>query len=356
MNANELHPNCCDAVDLGTVAVVIPCRNEQAEILSVVATLPEGLGQWLVVDNGSDATCSQLLKEQLSPENVLRIPQPLGVGGAFLVGSQALKPEIRWVCKLDGDGQFNAVALGAFLERAQRSERSLVKTARCDPRDWRLNPDRAGSRHWGNQLLTLLVAMASGYYLLEDGTSGLFLIDRSALRAAEAMGGLRHDHGFETTLLINLGALGADLLELRVPIRYSPHRKRTFVARALALPLLMSLWGGLSSRLLRSHLVYRLSAGGCLLLLSGGLLVAGLGLTAVAAIKAVSLGIPTTPGISAAATSLLSWGILGVLGFLAYDFASTFQRYRNASAFDCWQPMATHGIQATKNHQPKRPS
>lgn len=338
------------------MAVVIPCHNETATILDVVAGLPSGLGQWLVVDNGSCVECQALLQEAIPADHLLTFSEPLGVGGAFLAGYQQLDPSLRWICKLDGDDQFRDVALAALLEITAGSGRALVKTARCNRQGWGMEAARSGSRHWGNQLLTLVLALASGYYLLEDGTSGLFVIERSALEAAEALGGLRHDHGFETSLLLNLGGLGASVLELRVPVRYNKERGRTFSGRTLAVPLLCCLVQGGWSRLLRSHLVYRLSAGGVLMMAGLALLASGVGLTAMAAIKAVGQGIPTTPGISAAATSLISWGGLAALAFVAYDFAGTYRRFRCTTRFACWQPIATQGIQATRTHQANRPS
>jgi len=342
--------------DLSQLAVVIPCHNEEDTILKVVDSLPKGLGQWLVVDNGSSSSCRRLLQEHLAAEHLISVEEPLGVGGAFLKGCEKLEDHIRWICKLDGDDQFADVELETFLAKATISGAELVKTARCNRLGWGIEPQRSLSRHWGNQLVTLALALASGYYLLEDGTSGLFVIERSALEAVSAWGGVRRDHGFETSLLINLGCLGANLLELRIPIRYNQYRRHTFQARAMVLPLLGCLWRGLNARLLGTHLMYRFSAGGVLLLSSIGLLGAGAALTALATIKALHMGAPTTPGISAAATSLMSLGILAGIGFFSYDFASTFRRYRNATFFDCWQPMATQGIHATRNDQPKRPS
>jgi glycosyltransferase involved in cell wall biosynthesis len=338
------------------MAVVIPCRNETAAILDVVANLPKGLGQWLVVDNGSDLGCQTLLQHHIPNDHLLSFQEPLGVGGAFLAGCSRLHASIRWVCKLDGDGQFGDVALAELLRVAAQSNRALLKTARCSPQGWGMEAERCASRHWGNQLLTMMLAVASGYYLLEDGTSGLFVIERQALTAAAAVGSLRPDYGFETSLLLTLGSLGATVMELRVPVLYCGERGKTFKARMFALPLLLALVQGGIGRLLRNHLVYRLSAGGVLLALAAVLLASGIWLTTLAAIKAVGLGLPTTPGISAAATSLISWGLLCGAGFVAYDFAGAYRRFCCTTLFACWKPMATQGIQATNTHQAKRPS
>lgn len=341
---------------LEQMAVVILCRNETSTILETVASLPEGLGQWLVVDNGSSQECIALLQGAIPAANLLSVPKALGVGGAFLSGCRQLYPGIRWICKVDGDGQFGEVALLELLRVAVGSKTAMVKTARCNRQGWSLEPQRSPSRHWGNQVLTLLLALASGYYLMEDGTSGLFVIERRAMEIVEALGGLRSDHGFETTLLLSLGSLGANVLEVRVPVRYFPQRERTFSGRSLVKPLLWCLWKGAWRRLMRNHLVYRLSTGGLLLIAAGCMLGLGTGLTIFAFIKALSGGIPTTPGISAAATSLLGWGLIAGLCFVAYDLASTFRRFRCLTAFECWQPIDTHGIQATKTHQANRPS
>lgn len=341
---------------LKQVAVVIPCRNETHTILEVVAALPPGIGQWLVVDNGSSPQCQALLHREIPTGNLLQTTEALGVGGAFLAGCRNLDPGIDWICKLDGDGQFCDVDLTQLFRIAVSSDAALVKTARCNQHGWGVEPERSGSRHWGNQLLTLLLAIGSGYYLLEDGTSGLFLIRRQALEVASILGGLRLDHGFETSLLLNLGGVGADVVELRVPVRYWEQRGRTFSGRALAFPLAWCLIRGGWRRLLRTHLLYRLSPGGILLAAASVLVMLGFGLGIYASIKALSAGAPTTPGISAAATSLLSWGLIAALGFLAYDFASTFRRFCCKTAFGCWKPIATQGIQATRAHQAKRPS
>ena len=351
-----LDPKTIRLSALSQTAVVIPCHNEENTILKVVESLHKGLGQYLVIDNGSSASCRQYLKANLTGEHLLSVEEPLGVGGAFLAGCERLKGDIHWICKLDGDDQFADVALDSFLTQAAINHTSLVKTARCNRLGWGIEKHRSLSRHWGNQLVTLALGIASGYYLLEDGTSGLFVIERSALEAAKNRGDLRHDHGFETSLLINLGCLGASMLELRIPIRYDSNRRRTFQGRALIKPLLALICGGLKERLLGEHLIYRFSPGGILLLISSSFFGAGAALTALATFKALSMGVPTTPGISAAATGLMSLGLLTGVGFFIYDFAATFRRYRNATNFDCWQPIATQGIQATRNHQAKRPS
>ena len=342
--------------DLATTAVIILCRNEIATIKQVVASLPRGLGDWFVVDNGSDPLCSNFIQKFIPSEHLISIKKPLGVGGAFLEGCKSLKPTIKWICKLDGDGQFNNVAIHQFLMRATACKETLVKTARCNTRGWWIDCQRSKTRHWGNQINNLLVSMASGYYLLQDATSGLFVIQRPALDALIYQGRLKNDYRFESSLIIALGEFGADILELAVPIIYDYSRKRTFSGRSLALPLLLENLVGLFRRMLRNHLLYRLSGGGVLFIIGIGFIGAGLLLSVIASIKAISQGVPTTPGISTGAASLLSWGLISIVGFLTYDFACTFRNYRNKTAFDLWVPIATQGIHATKNHQPKRPS
>lgn len=338
------------------VAVIIPCRNEFKTISSTIAALPASLGQWLVVDNGSTPECRQLLEQNLSPSNLLSHPCALGVGGAFLLGCQHLNSEILWICKLDGDGQFNDVSLIDFLRVAIHSNSTFIKTARCNSRGLWVEQARSASRHWGNQILTMMLSVASGYYLLEDATSGLFVINRHALEVAMSIGRIRNDYCFETSLLLSLATLGSDILELRVPVRYFEDRGVTFKGRHLVTPLLACLCIGAWRRIARFHLVYRLSLGGLLLTSSFIFFTTGAGLAMLATIKALSSSSPTTPGISTASTGLLGWGLITSLAYLAYDFASSFSHYSCRTLFECWHPRATHGIQATKEHQAKRPS
>ena len=74
--ADQMTKRCSD---LSQLAVVIPCHNEEHTILQVVDSLPKGLGQWLVVDNGSSASCRELLQEHLAADRLLIVEEPLGV-------------------------------------------------------------------------------------------------------------------------------------------------------------------------------------------------------------------------------------------------------------------------------------
>lgn len=85
-----------------TVAVVIPCLDEEDSIAGVVReAMAEGVGEVIVVDNGStDRTA-----ERAAAAGARVVIQPVrGYGRACAAGLAAVRPGTEIVCFLDGDG------------------------------------------------------------------------------------------------------------------------------------------------------------------------------------------------------------------------------------------------------------
>ncbi len=96
------------------LSIVIPAKNEEGAIGSVVSTARETFpdAEIIVVDDGStDSTASVAESEGAS---VVRHPESLGNGAAVKSGARAASGEI--LAFMDGDGQHDARELGSLLE------------------------------------------------------------------------------------------------------------------------------------------------------------------------------------------------------------------------------------------------
>lgn len=84
------------------VAVVIPCLNEEAPIAGVVReVLAEGIGEVIVVDNGSTDRTAAVA----AAAGARVVSQPLrGYGRACAAGVVAVAPGTEILCFMDGDG------------------------------------------------------------------------------------------------------------------------------------------------------------------------------------------------------------------------------------------------------------
>jgi glycosyltransferase involved in cell wall biosynthesis len=115
-------------VDRPTVAVVIPCLDEEAAIGSCVAALrSHGLGEVIVVDGGS---ADRTVERAAAAGARVVIQQRRGYGRAMLAGIAAISPHASIVLFIDGDGSDRPEMVPAVLAPIERGEADLVLGSR----------------------------------------------------------------------------------------------------------------------------------------------------------------------------------------------------------------------------------
>ena len=114
------------------LSVVVPVRNEGANIASLIAEIEAalpGLAHEIVyVDDGSDDETPQVLRDQraVAPLVVRRHRVSCGQSAAIVTGVRVASG--TWIATLDGDGQNDPADIPALLARAQAAT-GLVLTA-----------------------------------------------------------------------------------------------------------------------------------------------------------------------------------------------------------------------------------
>ncbi len=113
-----------------TVAV-IPCYNHPQTIgFMVDAVRARGL-HVVVVDDGSDAVCAQVLDELASMHggamNLVRLPYNQGKGGAMMAGlRRALALGYTHALQIDADGQHDVADIPKFLATSNEQPQAVV--------------------------------------------------------------------------------------------------------------------------------------------------------------------------------------------------------------------------------------
>ncbi|NJN87567.1 MAG: glycosyltransferase, partial [Leptolyngbyaceae cyanobacterium SL_7_1] len=108
------------SLNLDRILVLIPVRNEEATIATVIQSLHQvGLHQIRVIDNGSSDR-SAMVAEAAGAKVVVE-PQP-GYGRACWQGLQDLPPEIEWILFCDGDGSDDLSQLPELFAKAGEAE------------------------------------------------------------------------------------------------------------------------------------------------------------------------------------------------------------------------------------------
>jgi glycosyltransferase involved in cell wall biosynthesis len=230
-------------VTLADVSLVIPCLNEEEPIAEVVReALAQGLGEVIVVDNGSTDRTAELA----AAAGARVVSQPIrGYGRACAAGVAAAQGEI--ICFMDGDGsdvpEFIAAVVGPIAEGRT---------------DFTMGSRLRGRREPGSMTPQQLLAGRLAGLLLR-ATYGVRFTDMSPLRAMRAdrlvaLGMREETYGWNLEMQMRAAAGGLRCLEIPVDHRC---RRGGEVARDLGLAAGMKAAWKISTTFLRLALALR---------------------------------------------------------------------------------------------------
>jgi glycosyltransferase involved in cell wall biosynthesis len=201
-----------------TVSVIIPARNEAANLSQVFGTLPAWVDEVIVVDGHStDETVAVAVA--LRPDAKIIAQPGWGKGDALLAGFAAASGEI--IVTIDADGSTDGAEIVRFVG-ALVAGADYVKGSRFTGSG--RSDDITGVRRCGNRLLNVLVnwMFRAQFTDLCYGYNAFWARHLDALRIDCA--------GFEIETLMNIRAAKAGLMIQEVP---SHERRRLFGASNL---------------------------------------------------------------------------------------------------------------------------
>jgi glycosyltransferase involved in cell wall biosynthesis len=188
-----------------TVSVVIPALNEAENLPHVLAHLPQGLHEVIIVDgHSSDHTVA--VARQVCPDALILTQVGRGKGNALATGFAACTGDI--VVTLDADGSTDGAEIPRFVA-ALCSGADFVKGSRFAQGG--ASSDITRLRRWGNQGLNALVnaLYQTSFTDLCYGYNAFW---------ARCLPYMRVDcEGFEVETLVNVRAAKAGLVIHEVP-------------------------------------------------------------------------------------------------------------------------------------------
>ena len=201
-----------------TVSVVIPARNEAANLPHVFATLPHWVDEIILVD-GHSTDDTVAVTRIFCPEARIINQSGTGKGDALTAGFAAATGDI--IVTIDADGSTDGVEIvqfvGALVTGADFAKGSRFSgSGRSD--------DITGVRRWGNRLLNMLVnrMFRTQFTDLCYGYNALWARHLDALQI--------NCTGFEIETLMNIRAARAGLKIHEIP---SHERRRIYGASNL---------------------------------------------------------------------------------------------------------------------------
>ncbi|MBO0751556.1 MAG: glycosyltransferase family 2 protein [Bradyrhizobiaceae bacterium] len=191
-------------------AIIIPCLNEEEPIADVVReVLAEGIGEVIVVDNGSSDRTAE--RAAAAGARVVREPRR-GYGRACAAGLKAVGRSTEIVCFLDGDGSDVPSFIGAVIAPLVRGEADFVMGSRLRGRrePGSMTPQQIAAGWLAGQLLRLVY--------------GARFTDMSPLRALrtetlKALAMTEETYGWNLEMQMRVAARGLRSVEIPVDHR-----------------------------------------------------------------------------------------------------------------------------------------
>ena len=167
-----------------SIAVVIPCHNEETQIKKVIETMPNYVDKMIVIDDCSKDNTATVVKTLMKKESkVIFIRHDInqGVGGAIATGYKwSKKNNIDVAVVMAGDGQMDPNDLTAIIEPVVSGESDYSKGNRLFTGEAYKKIPKL--RYLGNSILSLLTKIASGYWHIADSQTGYTAINKKALK------------------------------------------------------------------------------------------------------------------------------------------------------------------------------
>jgi glycosyltransferase involved in cell wall biosynthesis len=210
-----------------TVSVVIPAKNEARNLPHVLAALPEGLYEVILVDgNSTDGTVDIALEHR--PDIVVIGQNRKGKGNALACGFARATGD--FIVMLDADGSTDPAEIPRFVD-ALRQGADFAKGSRFMPGagSTDISRLRQAGNYWLNRVVNVLYGtrytdLCYGYNAFRRGCLDVMGLDAGSTDDANASGMLWGD-GFEVETLINVRIAKARVRVFEVP---SFERNRVF--------------------------------------------------------------------------------------------------------------------------------
>jgi len=241
-------------MSLPKIAVVIPAYRVSDTIRQVILSLPEWIDVIIVVDDACPQHSGRVA-EQIGSDKIQVVfhPENQGVGGAVATGyRKAMEMGCDIFVKVDGDGQMDPSYISALIAPLVSDEADYAKGNRfCDFSALRAMPK---IRLFGNNVLSFLEELFSGYWHLMDPTNGFTAIGQRAVRKLN-LDKIAKGYFFESDMLLHLNLINAIVRDVPIPARYGNEISSLSVKKTM-IQFPPRLFYGLMKRIFFNYFIY----------------------------------------------------------------------------------------------------
>ena len=200
------------------VAVIVPCYNEETQILRVFETMPNYVDFIVTInDHSTDKTVEVIESCIKTDERIILLKHDVnkGVGGSIETGYVwARNKGMDVAVVMAGDGQMDPDDLTKLLDPIIDEDVDYAKGNRLFTGEAFKKIPKI--RYFGNSVLSLLTKIASGYWHIADSQCGYTAISKKALQIVD-WSRMYKRYGQPNQLLVMLNILSLRVRD--VPVR-----------------------------------------------------------------------------------------------------------------------------------------
>jgi len=248
-----------------TIGVVIPCYRVAPTIRDVITTLPNVVDYIIIVDDACPDNSWKIVSD-LKSDKILFFHHEnnQGVGGAVITGyRKALELGCDIVIKVDGDGQMDPKYIPDLIRPLVEDEADYTKGNRFI--DFHALRSMPKIRLIGNNVLSFLEKLVSGYWGIMDPTNGYTAIHRRVLSELN-LKKIAKGYFFESHMLLHLNLVNAVVNDIPIPARYGDEMSSLKIGRSL-IQFPPRLFYGLLKRIFFKYFIYDFNMASVYLLL-----------------------------------------------------------------------------------------
>ncbi len=219
-----------EKLSLYRIGVVVPAYNEEKLIGPTILTMPYYVSKIYVIDDCSTDHMSDVVNGINDPRVVyIRHEVNKGVGAAIITGyKKSLEDEMDVVAVMAGDNQMDPDQLPRLLMPVIEGKADYTKGNRLMSKS--LRKGMSSWRSLGNQMLTMVTKIGSGYWHITDPQNGYTAISRQALESMD-LDSVYTYYGYCNDLLIKLNAFGMKTTDIVMPARYGEEKSKIKYSR-----------------------------------------------------------------------------------------------------------------------------
>lgn len=166
------------------ISLIIPCRNEEAALYSLLQKVPSCVDETVVVDNNSTDNTVRVAKA--SGANVLREKRNInGVGYGFAHQKGMSKAKGDYIVAMDGDDTYPAEKIKEIVTYMEKNDLDFVS---CNRLPFVNGKTISFTRRIGIKILNLEIAFLYGYFF-NDILTGMWVMKKNIVSKLQVRSG-----------------------------------------------------------------------------------------------------------------------------------------------------------------------